>query len=98
MMKKFFALAISLVFTICSNYSGYAQSVSITSDGSSPNTSAMLDVKSTNKGLLIPRMSTTQRSSIINPASGLLVYDSTEKTIYMFDGVQWLGFAGLTNL
>ncbi len=72
--------------------------VSITTDGSAPNSSSMLDVKSTNKGVLIPRMSTTQKNAIANPAPGLLVYDTTEQTVYMYDGRQWLGFAPLTNL
>src|SRR6185369_5039823 len=43
---------------------------------STPNASAALDVSSTNKGLLIPKMSQAQRGSIINPANGLLVYQT----------------------
>ena len=44
------------------------QGVAITTDGSAPHTSAALDIKSTSKGLLIPRMTTAQRNAIVNPA------------------------------
>jgi len=50
-----------------------AQSVSINTDGSAPNSSAALDIKSDSKGLLIPRLTATQRSAIASPATGLLV-------------------------
>jgi hypothetical protein len=58
-----------------------AQNVAINSTSSSANVSAMLDISSTSKGLLIPRMSTSAISSIINPAKGLLVYDSTKNQL-----------------
>ena len=47
--------------------------VGINVDNSPPNSSAMLDVKSTNKGFLPPRMTQAQRDAILNPAEGLLV-------------------------
>jgi len=40
----------------------------------SPNSSAILDLTSTNKGLLLPRMTSTQASAISSPADGLIVY------------------------
>ena len=48
--------------------------VSINIDGTNPDNSAMLDVKSTNKGLLIPRMTRAEMGAIPNPADGLMVY------------------------
>jgi uncharacterized protein (TIGR02145 family) len=48
--------------------------VGINNDGSAPNNSAMLDVKSTGKGLLPPRMTSGQMNAIVNPASGLMIY------------------------
>lgn len=54
-----------------------------------PNSSAILDISSTNKGLLIPRMTSTQRKAIPNPAPGLMVYDMEKQLLFMFDGHQW---------
>ena len=48
--------------------------VSVSTDNRSPHESAMLDVKSTSKGALMPRMTFEQRNTIPNPAEGLMVY------------------------
>jgi len=48
--------------------------VAVNIDGSAPANSAMLDVKSTAKGVLIPRMTLDQRNAINSPADGLMVY------------------------
>lgn len=68
------------------------QSFSINTDGSTANASAMLDVKSTTKGMLIPRMSKTQKNTILTPASGLLVYQTSPDSVgfHYFDGSNWL--------
>jgi len=58
---------------------GLLAQVSINSDGTAPHTSAMLEVKSTSKGLLVPRMTTTDRDGITNPQEGLLIYNTDEK-------------------
>ncbi|WP_081146864.1 hypothetical protein [Niastella vici] len=54
-----------------------AQSVGINNDGSPPDGSAMLHIKSTSAGLLIPSMTDVQRLAIASPATGLLVYQTT---------------------
>jgi hypothetical protein len=51
-----------------------SQSVAVNADGSQPHSSALLDLKSNSKGLLLPRMTMQQRLSIPSPATGLLVY------------------------
>jgi hypothetical protein len=53
-----------------------AQGVSINNDGSDPDASAALDVKSTSKGVLAPRMLESERIAISSPATGLLVYQT----------------------
>jgi hypothetical protein len=53
-----------------------AQNVAINTDGTSADNSAILDVKSTTKGLLAPRMTDTERTGIANPATGLIVYQT----------------------
>ncbi len=66
-----------------------AQSVAINSDGSTANSSAMLDIKSTAKGLLIPRMTSEERIAIITPANGLMVFDITTKQCWFYNGISW---------
>src|SRR6185436_17805416 len=55
-----------------------------------PHASAQLDVSSSTKGTLITTMTTAQRKAIAGPATGLLVFDTDKKTIYMYDGNRWL--------
>ncbi len=73
----------------------------ITVDGSLPHSSAMLEIKSSNKGLLIPRLTYGQRLSIASPAPGLLVYqindDFTERGLYVYEG-SWHRFARYSEL
>ena len=72
-----------------------AQSVAINTDASTPNVSAMLDVKSTNKGLLIPRMNMAQRDLIATPATGLLIFQTDNVAgYYYYNGVGWIQLAG----
>ncbi|MBL0339883.1 MAG: hypothetical protein IPP71_02600 [Bacteroidetes bacterium] len=54
-----------------------------------PDASALLDLTSTSKGLLIPRMTTAQRVAIATPATGLLVFDSTLNEFWFYDGTAW---------
>jgi hypothetical protein len=70
------------------NYS-FAQGVSINTDNSAPDNSAMLDIKSTDKGMLVPRMTTAQRNAIVSPATGLLVYDITLSSFFFYNGSAW---------
>lgn len=67
-----------------------AQSVGISADGSAPDNSAMLDVHSTTKGMLVPRMTTLQRQALIAPADGLLVYDLDSSTFWYFNNTDWI--------
>lgn len=56
----------------------------------SPHPSALLEVKSTEKGLLIPRMTTAQRNAISSPANGLLIYNTTTAALNVFKtGTGW---------
>lgn len=61
-----------------------AQSVALNTTGNSADGSAMLDVSSTSKGFLPPRMTTIQRTAIPTPANGLIVFDTDTKTYWYF--------------
>lgn len=68
-------------------------SAQVSSEGVVTNSpEAMLDIKSTTKGLLPPRMTATDRDNIASPAEGLLVYctDCTPVGLYMRTGGTWL--------
>jgi uncharacterized protein (TIGR02145 family) len=55
-----------------------------------PDASSMLDVSSTSKGMLVPRMTSAQRSAISSPVTGLLVYQTDSPSgYYYYDGVAW---------
>ena len=52
--------------------------VAINRDGNLPHPSSILDIKSTSEGILIPRLTDTERLSIISPAPGLMVYQTND--------------------
>lgn len=85
-MKKTVTLWFILMLAVTA---GVQAQVSITTDGSDPDASAMLDVKSTTGGLLIPRMTNTGMNAIPSPATGLLVYNTTDNNFYFFNGSAW---------
>ncbi|MCX6315985.1 MAG: DUF1566 domain-containing protein [Bacteroidetes bacterium] len=62
--------------------------------GTVPNATAMLDVNSTTRGFLPPRMTEAQRNAITSPAEGLLIYNSTSKKMNYYDGAGWKNFDG----
>jgi hypothetical protein len=63
--------------------------VSIATSLTNPNASAQLDVSSTTKGFLPPRMTTTQKNAISSPASGLMVYDTDTNKLCCYNGTSW---------
>ncbi len=70
-------IRITLLFTIALfSQSILAQNVGINGDGSSPDASAVLDVASTTSGILIPRMTMTERDAIVLPATSLMIYQT----------------------
>ena len=83
------AAALTSLF-VSINLSVLAQGVGINDDGSSPDNSAMLDIKSSTKGLLIPRMTIVERNAIPTPSTGLLIYQTDNSPgYYSFDGAAW---------
>lgn len=60
-----------------------------------PHSSSMLDVTSTSKGFLAPRMTKAQRDLITTPATGLLIYQTDDTpTFYYYNGAAWVPFGG----
>lgn len=75
-----------------------AQSLAINTTGATANSTSILDVSSTSKGLLIPRMSSVQRTSIGTPANGLLIYDNDSLAFAYYNGIDWSFIKGNNNI
>ena len=79
---KIFAIIFILLFVASFSM---AQGVAINTDGATADGSAMLDVKSTSSGMLIPRMTLAQRNSLTLPAHSLLIYQTDNTTGYYYN-------------
>ena len=93
MMKAIHITVMMLFFT----GSLFAQSVGISNNGSSPNASAMLDLSSTTKGFLPPRMAYTERNAIASPPAGLMVWCSDCQPageMQVYNGTAWTNVVG----
>jgi hypothetical protein len=84
-MKTF----VLFVLTLLSTFAAISQ-IAVNTDGSMPDPSSMLDVKSTSKGMLFPRMTTSQRDQISSPATGLLIFNTSSQSFDYYTGSGWL--------
>ena len=76
------------LFTFFS-FSAFAQNNSVGINTINPDTTAALDISSTTQGMLVPRMSSIQRSLINEPATGLLVFDISTSSFWFYSGSSW---------
>jgi len=72
--------------------------VLISTENGSPDASAMLEIYSKSKGLLIPRMSTEEIGSITDPAEGLLVYDLTLNSFFLRGNTDWINLSSSAKI
>ncbi|MGM0650110.1 MAG: hypothetical protein ACQES1_06330, partial [Bacteroidota bacterium] len=75
-------LPLMVLVLLISIQNSTAQGVAINQDGADADASSMLDVKSTTAGMLIPRMTATDRDAISNPANGLVVFVTSDNAFY----------------
>ncbi len=76
-----------------------AQSVGIGTDRFKPDASAILELRSDTKGLLIPRLTSDQRNRIDQPSTGLLIYQTdVAPGFFYYNGTQWVTILSLNNL
>ncbi|GAB2609538.1 hypothetical protein GCM10027035_02370 [Emticicia sediminis] len=76
----------------------FAQKDNVGIGTTKPDQSAALEISSSNKGLLTPRMSLQQRNAIQNPATGLMVYQTDLLSgFYFYDGKEWKPMTSETN-
>lgn len=87
-MKIALRLLFAMTFVFILTAISFPQ-VAINTDQSPPESSAMLDVKSSGKGFLPPRMTTGQMNAISGPSNGLIVYNTTTQALYWYSGTAW---------
>lgn len=95
------SLAFSLLLLAASSTVN-AQSVGINSDNSAADASALLDVKSTTQGVLIPRMDKSQRDAIASPATGLMIFQTDNTPGFYYNAgtpsvKNWQAVGGSSN-
>jgi hypothetical protein len=83
-MKKIFT---TFLLCLLAGIGLFAQ-VGINADNSTPDPSAMLDVKSTTSGMLVPRMTISERNAIVSPANGLMVFCTDNNHFYVNKGTK----------
>ena len=89
-MKK-----ITLITLMLFTAFGYAQ-VGINTN--TPDASSALEIESTTAGILIPRMTETQRDAIVSPASGLMIYQTNQEFgFYFYNGTLWTKIDGVVG-
>ena len=84
------------LFLISCSFLSYSQNVGVGTN--TPHASAALEVKDSARGILIPRMTATQRTSIASPADGLMVYQTDgSKGFWYYDGTIWKNISASTS-
>lgn len=91
MKKILLAIVVLFVLVTGSNAQNIFPSSGAAGIGTtSPNASSLLEVKSTTKGVLFPRMTLLQRNAIVSPATSLLIYQTNNTSgYYYYNGLSW---------
>ncbi|MBF9237020.1 hypothetical protein I2I05_06390 [Hymenobacter sp. BT683] len=90
--RYFLALLAALLLLVAAPRLAHAQTTPTGAVGigtTVPDASAVLDVSSTSKGLLPPRLTQTQRDAIASPAAGLTVYNTSTNKLNIWNGLTW---------
>ncbi len=88
-MKRFYPF-LFLFFVLIVTTPLFAQNNNVGIGTTTPAPSAVLDVTSTTQGMLVPRLTTVQRTAIASPAQGLLVYDTNLGCFYYYNSTAWI--------
>lgn len=80
-----------LLFVVISTSFGlFAQNDNVGINTSTPDPSAILHLEANDKGLLVPRLTTTERDAIATPATGLIIYNTDEDQEEIYNGTCWI--------
>lgn len=82
-VRMHFGLFLLLIFSLSS------LNAQVGINTTSPNSSSLLDISSTTKGFLMPRLTNTQMNAISSPEAGLTIYNTDASAIYQYNGTNW---------
>jgi hypothetical protein len=93
-MKKLYFLIAASMFSML-QLTVFSQGTSMNTTGAAADTSAILDISSTSKGILIPRMTAAQKGAIALPKNGLLIYQTDGVSgFWYYNGAAWVQAIG----
>ena len=92
---KQYSIFFTILLLILANLNSLTSQVLIFDTTGIPDSTAMLEVRSTIKGFLPPRMTEVQRNEIINPTAGLIIYCSDCLELQLFNDTAWTNMIGL---
>ncbi|MGC1392622.1 MAG: hypothetical protein WA816_16430, partial [Bacteroidales bacterium] len=84
------AIGLAILFTIIGGQKSFSQGVGISEVAITPDPSSILELRSTLRGLLAPRMTTGQRDAIASPSAGLIIYNTTTNLFNYYNGSSWI--------
>ncbi|WP_420387243.1 tail fiber domain-containing protein [Roseivirga sp.] len=85
-----FVYRLCIALSLITGSYAYPQAVGIGSEKFTPHPSAVLELRTNAKGLLIPRLTEVEKQGISSPAEGLLIYQTdNEKGFYLYTDSQW---------
>jgi len=94
---SYLIIAILIIFTYVNVAAQKTPGVSINLTGANAHPSAFVDISSTTQGVLIPRMTSTQRAAISSPATGLMVYETDPCNCFYYYNAGWVKIGSGTS-
>lgn len=88
-MQRFFFIPLFALLV----YHPLSAQVSINPTGAPADSSAILDVQSTERGFLPPRLYEVEKAGITNPAEGLMIYNYSNKALEIYNGITWVSYS-----
>jgi len=90
MTSKLNIITAAILSVLCNSTSIHAQSMGISSEAITPDPSSILEMRTTDRGILIPRMTTVERDAITAPATGLMLYNIDTNQYNFYNGSAWV--------
>ncbi|MBP6673453.1 MAG: hypothetical protein KA247_09905, partial [Bacteroidetes bacterium] len=96
--RRFRALFYLSVLSIVLTDNLLPQGVGISETAITPSPSAILELRSTARGLLTPRLTTAERNAVASPATGLLIYNTTTNEFNVYNGSGWTSYFSFSSV